>query len=346
VLAVVQRVHDGVEIRDLDVDDIAGLVDCVRRCYGESYTEPAFYDPQFLRREVRKGRLLAVGALDGARVVGHIGAWIDPRGSVVAETVGGVVDPDHRGNGLTRRIGARLAERYREAGISAVVHHATGAHDRTQRLIVAAGGVPTGILLGHIAAGTEYRGIDHRFADARIGVVVYVQVHAGFDALDVYVPSKYTSRLRDLYRMLDLDRRVTPGRAVDATAGGLSATVRDDERRGISWLRFGALADDGSRPAAEVVAHAGSCREIAYADVPIADPRAASLIELLWEHDFFFAALLPGGPTTEALRLQRIGRAPVAPGAIVTASPSGASLLAWIAEQYSDPFRPSGSATS
>jgi GNAT superfamily N-acetyltransferase len=342
---MVQPTHDGVEIRDLGVDDVGGLVECVRRCYGESYTEAEFYDPRKLRREVREGRLLAVGALDGARVVGHIGARIDLRGGVVAETVGGVVDPDHRGTGLTRRIGARLAERYRDAGIAAAIHHATGAHDRTQRLIVAAGGVPTGVLLGHLAAGTEYRGIDHGFADARIGVVVYVQAHDRLDALDVHVPSGYAERVRDVYGELDLDRRVTSGHEVDATPGSMAATVRHDERRGISWLRFGALAGDGSRPAAEVLSDAIPYREIAYADVPIADPRATGLIELLRDHGFFFGAVVPGGPTTETLRLQRIGGAPIAPGAIVTASESGGSLLAWIAEQHSDAFRSSGSAT-
>jgi len=126
----------------------------------------------------------------------------------------------------------------------------------------------------------------------------------------------------------------------------VAATVRDDERRGISWLRFGALAGDRSRPAADVVADATPYREIAYADVPIADPRASGLIELLRDHGFFFGALVPGGPTTETLRLQRIGGAPVAPGVIATASESGGSLLAWIAEQHSDALGPSGSAAS
>jgi hypothetical protein len=73
---------------------------------------------------------------------------------------------------------------------------------------------------------------------------------------------------------------------------------------------------------------------VAYADVPIADPRSAELIERLHHHGFFFGALLPGTARSEAIRLQRVVGVPIAPQAIVTASPQGQLLLDWITSQY------------
>jgi hypothetical protein len=322
-----------VEIRDLGAADVPALIDCVGRCYGESYPEHEFYDPAYLRRELRAGRLLSVGALDGSRVVGHIGARVAP-GDVIAETIGGIVDPDHRGTGLTRRIGAGLATRYRRAGIAGAVHHATGAHDRTQRLIVASGGVPTGILLGHVAAETEYRGIDHRFAGARIAVVVYVQLHGELDALEVFVPPRYEEQIRDLYRQLGLERRVVTRGDVD-TAVLAASTVRVDPRRGISWLEVDRSDADASEAEPRSVVEAiRACGDVVYVDVPIADPRAPALIERLVEHGFFFGALLPGGAGSERVRLQRLAGAVVAPDAVVTASEDGERLLARVVAEH------------
>jgi len=48
----------------------------------------------------------------------------------------------------------------------------------------------------------------------------------------------------------------------------------------------------------------------------------------------FFGALLPGTAGSEAIRLQRLVGVPIAPGAMVTASPQGQDLVDWIAGQY------------
>ena len=53
-----------VDVRVLAEDDVGALIACVRRCYGNSYTEPEFYDSSYLRSELRAHRLFSV-ACDG-----------------------------------------------------------------------------------------------------------------------------------------------------------------------------------------------------------------------------------------------------------------------------------------
>ena len=298
-----------VEIRELGLEDVDSLIDCIRRCYGESYTEPDFYNPSYLRAELQAHRLLSIGAVVDGRVVGHIGTRLPVAGEPVADTIVGIVDPDHRGLGLTTRMGSRMVDSYPEWGIVATRHLATGAHDRTQRLIVASGGVATGVLLGHVPAGTDYRGIDHGFGEARIGVVVYFQAYGrlGFGRLgllDVYLPERYVERVVGLYREVDLERRVTSSPYGESLALDATETAFPQHQA------------------------------VTYADVPIADPRSPALIDGLERNGFCFGALLPGTAASEVIRMQRVRGVSIAPDAIVTASPGGRALLDWIVQEH------------
>lgn len=315
------------------------LIALIRRCYGDSYTEPEFYDSSVLRAELASHRLVSFGAVIAGRVVGHLGTRIPIAGDVIVDTVGGVVDPDYRGFGLTARMGARMVEDYRERSIVVARHIATGAHDRTQRLLVASGAVATGVLLAHVPAGTDYRGIPHGFGDSRIGVVVYVQTYGRADPLDVYLPDAYADTIVDLYAQLGLERRVVPRADLASVHAGAArgwvGSAVHDARLGISWFRFGELAGRTARPAIELLdVERSSSQTVAYADVPIADPRSVELIEQLNHDGYFFGALLPGTAGSEAVRLQRLVGAPIAPQSIVTASPQGQALLEWITSQY------------
>ena len=333
------RRDEAVEVRRLGEDDVPALIACIRRCYGESYPEPDFYEPSHVRSELRARRLLSAGALVDSRVVGHLGLRVPIAGDAVAETIAGIVDPDYRGIGLMSRMGGQMVAAYRQFGILATRHIATGAHDRTQRNIASSGGVATGVLLGHIPAGTDYRGIEHGFGDARIAAVVYFQAFGRLGALDVHLPAHCIELVADLYKQLELERRVVlrtdPSPAgADSSTRAWAGSVHHEPRRGISSLRFGSHAGDATRPAIEFVGEVLSqCQAVVYADVPIADRRAPPLLDRLHESGFCFGALLPGTTASEAIRMQRLSGASIAPWATVTASSGGRALLEWISRE-------------
>ena len=332
------RHDEAVEIRRLGEDDVAALIACVRRCYGQSYPESDFYEPSYVRSELRARRLLSVGALIGSQVVGHIGTRMPIPGDAVAETIGGIVDPDYRGMGLMSRMGGQMVADYRDHGIVATRHIATGAHDRTQRNIALSGGVATGVLLGHIPSGTDYRGIEHGFGDARIAAVVYFQAFGPLGPLEVHLPTHLAELVGDLYKQLELERRLVPhtrSSSGDRSARDWAGFVHHDTRRGISSLRFGSPAGDTTSSGIEFVDEVlPQCQAVVYADVPIANRRAPKLLDLLHERGFCFGALLPGTAVSEAIRMQRLSGASVAPSATVTASSGGRVLLEWISREY------------
>lgn len=315
-----------VEIRDLGVDDVDSLIACIRACYAESYTDSAFYDAGRLRADLTSGRLLCVGGVADHRVIGNIGTRIFEPGGPVAEMVAGVVHPEYRGRGLTTQIGARMVARLQQEGIVGVRQFVTGAHDRSQRLIVASGGVPTGVLLGHVPAETKYRGIDHGFGGARIAVIVYCQTYGQLDPLDVYLPERY-AQARTIYEELHVRRRwLAP--SVDAHLDDWTGSIDHDHRVGLTHVRFGTLAGSSRRPTAELLSRlCASSEPVAYVDVPVTDPRSAIVVDVLRHDGFIFGAVLPGTAATETLRLQRVAAGLVAPNAIVTASDSGRRLL-------------------
>jgi hypothetical protein len=257
-------------------------------------------------------------------------------GDAVGDTVAGIVDPDYRGRGLMSRVGVRMVADVGEVGIVATRHFATAAHDRTQRQIVSGGATATGVLLGHIPAETDYRAMELAPGTARIAAVVYFQSFGRLGALDVHLPERFADVVSELYEQAELERRPVPRNratsAPDHSDIACTGTVHHDTRRGITSLRFGSLARTAVRPAVELVDDVlDDAPAIVYADVPIADRRAPALLDLLHERGFIFGALLPGTAASEAIRMQRLSGASIAPGSAVTASPEARALLDWIA---------------
>jgi hypothetical protein len=332
------REGDAVEVRMLGADDVPALIACVRRCYGESYPEPDFYDAGLMRRELETGRLVGAVAKAGEGVVAHLGTRIPIPGDAVGDTVAGIVDPDYRSRGLMSSVGGRMVGALGDLGIVGTRHFATAAHSHTQRKIVAGGAAATGVLLGHIPGETDYRAMGLARGGPRIAAVVYYQAFGHLGPLDVYLTDRFAEIANDLYAQSALERHLVPRTHVGAPRSGAevwTGAVHHDARRGVSVLRFGSLARESNYPAVDLIdAVIQERRTIIYADVPIADRNAPDLLDLLHDRGFIFGALLPGTVASEALRMQRLMGASIAPESAVTASPEGRALLEWIAAEY------------
>ena len=317
------------EIRVLDERSAAGLVACIHRCYGTSYPGSDFLDASVLTREVHAGRLAGRVAVTGSgRVVAHLGARFDVPGDCVADTVAGFVDPAYRGRHLLRDLGAAMSREFQERSLAGLRSYATGAHTRTQNMIVAAGGHVTGILLGHIPSGTEYRGIGHGFGAARIGAVVFYQSFRPMSPLRVSLPERWRDLVESMYREIGLDRVLEPVGRGEKPVGGL----RLDLRQGVATIRLGG----GDQPLERLLeALPDPDVEVAYVDVPLAaEARVGEIAgELLAERGFVFGALLPGSHASEVLRLQRVDPMRIAPAQIQLVSSTPASLLRRIVDE-------------
>jgi hypothetical protein len=323
-------VDDELEIRELRASDVEALIACVRRCYGESYADPSFYDAAALRAQLASGRLVSrVAVAPDGRVVGHLGTRRARPGEPVAETVGGIVEPEQRGRGLLRRIGGEMNRVYSELRIAGVRLFATTAHSRTQNLIAAAGGVVTGVLLAHIPAETEYHGIEPARGASRFACVVCYQALTTAPSLRVHLPDEVAEIAGSVYADLALAREF-----VRAPAGGIAAiagSIARNPQRGSRTLRLGALAEDGEpRFASLDEALRDADEAVVYADVPLASRAAPGVAAALHERGFFFGALLPGSTRSETLRLQRLSPSVELREPIAVAAPQGQRVLAQV----------------
>jgi hypothetical protein len=313
-----------------------GLVECVRRCYGDTYGEPGFYDAAWLVRQQRSGRLLSIGACAEGRVVGHLGMTVASRGDVVGDTVAAMVEPDYRGQGLVHRMGRVLYAAFQANGVVATRHLATGTHLRTQRPLVDSGAIPTGVLLAHVQAGTQFRGVGHRFGDRRIGVVAYFQRYGDLGGLDVYLPVRYATMLTELYERAGLVRHSDSrtGATTTARRGAPTAavTTQRNARASVVVVRIAATLD--ARISTDELAYELESRpEVSYVDVPLPHPDCPATVEWLRREGFAFGALLPGTIDSEFLRMQNLPADRAKPDAIECATAEGARLRDWIAAE-------------
>jgi hypothetical protein len=329
-----------VEVRPLGEADVAELIACVRRCYGETYGESGFYDEDWLIAQMRSRRLLSVGACDEERVVGHIGTTVTRPDDAVGDTVAAMVEPGYRGRGLVHEMGRLLFAMFQERGIVATRHLATGTHLRTQRPLAESSAVPTGVLLGHVRAGTAFRGIEHRFDHHRIGVVAYFQRYGDLEDFDIHLPVHYASVLTKLYERAGLRRHERPPITVTTTSRHdeptTDITVQDNHLANVSTVHITATLD--ARISTAELADALEHREeVTYVDVPLAHPDCPAAVEWLRGRGFIFGALLPGTVDSERVRMQHVLADQVKPDAIECATAEGTTLRDSIASELANP---------
>lgn len=293
---------DEIAIRRLRPDDAEQLVDCFRRCYGETYVADAFYDPLRLAERVAAQQLRSVVAVDRADgIVGHMGLTIRERPSLTVDAGNTVVDPRCRGQNLAARLAAELVTLCREEGFVGFHHYPTTAHPVMQRLAVAGGGVETGVMLGYIPAGTDYRELAGSAA-LRLAVVVVYQPLAPAPARRVFVPERYAELVQRAYAEARLEREVRePLRSLD---GESIVTPSYDQRRGLLRLSVSRAGDDLAERI-EAVASA-SPADVVHLDLDLSDAGVAAAVEIARRCRFAFCALLPEYAMGDVLRLQRL----------------------------------------
>lgn len=288
-------------IRELRPDDADDLVACFRRCYGETYPNEDFYQPEVLRAAVASGRLRSVVVItaEGA-LVGHTGMTKRFDDARVIEAGNTVVDPEMRGHGLLAKLGAGLADLCRRLGYGGYVHYPTTAHEMMQRVSIRRDGVETGIMLAYIPAETDYREIDR---DAgRLAATIVYQPLAPLPERTVVFPRRYETVLADLFRATELPR--LPGRAETPTGESVVSIDHRLSRRlvHISVASIGAdLAD-----AVEVAGRSNPPAPVVHVDLPLDDSGIDAGVDALVGRGFFFCGLLPEFGPGDVLRLQRL----------------------------------------
>ena len=159
--------ESGVETRRLTtLDQARALVDCVYETYGLTYHRSWLYDAEHVLDQNQREDVVSFVAMDGARVVGHLGLIrpafeLDDGGAPITssdtrETGLSLVSPEARRKGVQAQLAMEAAKWVFEGTlkysyIKCVTHH-VGSQKGAKRN----GGVPTGLLLGSIPRWVRY----------------------------------------------------------------------------------------------------------------------------------------------------------------------------------------------
>lgn len=289
------------ELRALAPDDAAALRRCFERCYGDTYPAAEFYDLEQLGRRLADGTLRSVAVVtESGEVVGHTALSVRHPAACVAEAGNTIVDPAYRGRGLLRELGLMLAERCRADGFAGFVHYPTTAHEVMQKASVKGGGIETGVMLGYVSAGADYRGMNDERPTGRLAATVVYQPISPLPGREVVLPERYSELLEELYVALGAEPAFATRRRQPRGRSSISTAFSAGE--GIVRHTVDAIGTD----VGDLIVAPSTAQPVTLVDLPLSDPGIDHAVDTLTRSGFFYCGLLPGFAAGDVLRLQHL----------------------------------------
>lgn len=305
VSAIREKEQNRYIIGDFDPKDAHRLPDLFRRIYGEHYLSDDVYDPDALERANAdgSGRSLVARAANGAPV-GHLAILKTAPNPGVRELGQGVVDPDHRTQGLLgQMINAGITISDRDPGCCSLFGAALTNHLHSQRALWRADFVDVGFEIGYVpsrmmrieaeGAGPTATVLQYRALDDRPSLVTHL-------------PRTYSDLMLALYDQLHLTRNFAASdEALDGMERSQVGSV-DLPRFDLLRLTIRRIGADLEQCIAEAVA-AGrrNRRTMVQAVLALDSPATDAAVQALRAAGFWFGALLPRWMGADALLMQR-----------------------------------------
>lgn len=298
------------DVRPLQRDDAAGLARCAWRVYGYSYQVPLLYHPDEVWAQVEAGRLRSVVAVDAAgEVVGHAAVLVEGPGAVMGDFGLALTDPRYRRHRVLDQIAVRLLDEVADLGLLGTFTEAVAFHPITQRAVVAAGGVETGLLLSTLPATVQLRGFADDVQRARQSLVLSFTAPGPLPARRVHLPPAYADELGRKHAEAELDRTVVP--AAETARAAAAASGRSRVRVELRAVLGKLVVDRAGPDLVEVLDHhrravcAGG-RAVVFVELRLDDPVAVAAVEGLRDRGFFYAGFIPELRDGDVLRLQYV----------------------------------------
>lgn len=319
-----------VTVRLLDSEEALLLIGLIRRCYGETYIDPTFYDERSVRALLASGKLHSIGAfLSSGELVGHMGITSRPWGGATADAGMTLVDPSHRGKGIARQVAVGLAQESVALGLVGVHDYPVTVHAATQRLAKGFG-VDTGLMLSNMPADVTFEDMEAPAPGQRTSSLIRWLPFGRAPEREVYLPQRYRELLLSLFAEARLPRSARETDAVvDAQTSELGSLV--DPRRKIARIAVARIgADLRARVEAETRAGADAGAIVAHVDLPLSDRGAPSAVTALRTLGYSFAGLIPEYREGDVLRMQWLSAAAHASASAVLSSNATRAIEAFV----------------
>ena len=287
------------------------VVALLERCYRGTYTNPEALDATRVARQILDGGILVAlaetraGALVGTGTV----EVVNERSATYGRCV---VEREHRGRGLLRRIGRLLVlDAAPRRGLRYVHSSVVTNHRYAQLHCVELGAAPAGLLLGHYPPGMCMDGIGLSQHPVSAAQVVFAHELAP-ERRQLALRGADLRRAREVLAVCQIPWVRAP---------------RGPQACGWEWVAAPAIglvhwrARPGGGPM-ELDLAPGAGARLLWVDLPATDPGAQTALDRLRERGFCFGAYLPGLGVDggDVVRMQRYqGAEPLDEGAVCMA---------------------------
>jgi RimJ/RimL family protein N-acetyltransferase len=319
------------EIRPLNLADIPQLINCVRRCYGDSYPFHEMYDPVAIKKIVDEKLMHSVVAQhpDG-HLIGHCALTFDGFHNTAPEAGKMIVDPDFRGHHIAEKMAEKRIDIAKELDLVGFWTDCVTNHPYSQHEMIAFGAQETGMLLG-ASPFRQMAGLDN-FTDTRMSFLsCYVSLKENINTL--YMPENHFDFVKDLAQNINVPRTVLTSNTVGSGKSEYTVTINQaTQMANIKIQHIGAdfhLAINAEMAKIEPL-------KLAYTllNLPVSQEAASLAFSQLEDMGFFWGAWLPNYSTQgDVLRLQKLNES-VNVDEIICAREQGENIKKYIISEW------------
>lgn len=319
------------KIRRLKIEDIPQLINCIKRCYGESYPFHEMYDPAALQKMVEEKLMYSVVAQhpDG-HLIGHCALTFDSAHNTSPEAGKMVVDPDFRGHHIAESMAKMRIDIAKELNLVGFWTDCVTNHPYSQDEMIAFGAQETGVLLG-AAPSREMAGLQN-FTDTRMSFLsCYLPLKEQVNT--IYLPENHIDFAIDLAKRVKVNRIIAKSNAIGNGQSEYSVTVNPATQ--MANIKVQHIGEDFSSIMKNELTQLES-QNLAFImlNLPISQEASALAFTQLEQLGFFWGAWLPNySAQGDYLRLQKL-YASVNVDEIICAREQGENIKKYVISEW------------
>lgn len=290
-------------VRRLCAQDAQGVVDCVRRVYGDSYiVHTELYHAEKIVALNESGQLVSIVALNNDdEIVGHYALERPDLRLRVAESGEAMVLPEHQHHHLLENMRVVLEGEAGRLGLGGIFGRTVTNHVFSQKMVERFGERPCGVSLGEVPR--TFHNMSQALSQ-RMSCVFYFKYLGAVDSVRIHVPQRHHDICRQIYEQFQV--RIEPGTSQFIPESGEFAVDHHPQLKQAAILVRRVGKDTVERVR---VAHRDLCDgqqvEVTYLELPLTEAGTPEVCQAFEDEGFFFSGVAPlYFPDGDVLRLQ------------------------------------------
>ena len=296
------------KIDRLDLNDLHRLIDCVRRCYGDSYPNTMMYNVDQLESALKSQLMHSIVAkLDDGQIIGHCALTFDGTHNVSPEAGKMMVDPNFRGHHIAESMAKKRIDIAHELALPGFWTECVTNHPYSQREMIAFNAKETGLFIGDTPATITMKALENH-PDTRMSLLAFY-LPLNDRPHTIFMPTQHTEHAKALVNDLSLERNIVSAKTMANGKTTFHTVINSSiQTANISIDRIG--SDLISAVNHELRKLEALNLASIYLDIPIEQEAAANAYLELESIGFFWGSWMPNFSTQgDSLRLQKIYQA-------------------------------------